>query len=1043
MHRPAPQPALVPIAAAFVAGAALGGPAPSLPVAGLLGAAAAAGAAGTRRRKHLAIVLAAVAAAACGAGLQRAAWGERERTLSASFPGGPVFEGEMVARVATAPERGRRDDRWLHVHIETDGARPGIDARLVIPAPPPDDVRRLDALRHGDRVRLWCRLRPPSARPGLDASTARRRLWSQGLDAVGSVKSSRLVQRIDAGEDGALRRIDRARAAARATLDRALGGSTPARAVIGAMLLGDRALLDDETQRALRDSGLVHILSISGLHTALTIVLLVALLRRSGRGPVGVALAGCAAIVAFTAFVGGGATVLRASAMLAVGLLARVAGRDLDGVSALALASSLLVAAIPRLAMDLGFQLSVLATAGLLALGPSVARALPGPRALAAACGVSVGAYVATAPSLAASFGRLAPVGVIANLAAGLLCACCLAAGAATLALASVPLAGPLAARCAEGSVEALLATARLAAAVPGGHLRVAVPGAPLVALFASTALAVVASAPGRRRRHLAAALAITTVALHVGPRPAPAARTRLDVLDVGQGLSVLLQSADDVALLDAGPGAEGRFDAGDRIVVPAVLARGVRRLAVLALSHGHADHVGGARAVLEDLEVGELWFPAGSEHDPALRTVIDLARTKGVAIRRLRGGDRLATRRLRVEVAHPHDADRRRPINDRCLVLRVVTAEGPAVLLPGDLEAGGEVSLLARASPVAAEALVVPHHGADGSSGTPFLRAVGARVALISAGAGNRFGHPGAHALERLEQAGARVFRTDLHGGLSLAATPTGWHASHELERDRNEREDQHQRESETDGPASGIERRELVVDPGMATAEDEQDDQPEEITRHRVRDERLSGHEDREGGDRRPRDDPVEGGADGEDRMPPVELPDGEQVEGGDEHPDPRRAVDRSDLEVRVPVKRSLQEPRDEGRADENTVRFGHDRRRVGESDADREHGERDREPRDRTRRRDVEERPAGRDLTSNADHGTERADRQRESWNEVRQRRLHPVITAGDEVAHLMGAQDQDDQDRVGEAMHQNTGAEPSPTRYVLRPRSRPEP
>ena len=962
MPRPAPLPSLVPIAAAFVAGAAFGGPAPALPA---LSAVVLGGLTATivfRRAPRVVLATAVLVAAAGGAGLQRLEWDARERIRCARFPEGAVVEGEIVARVVAAPERGQRGDRWLRVRVEAEGAPSALDARLVVPAPPPDDAARFDALRRGDRVRAWCRLRPPAAGPGRDGTVARRRTWSQGLDATGSVKSSRLIETIDVGADGVLRRIDRARASGRATLDRALGASTPARGVIGAMILGDRGLLDDETQRALRDSGLVHILSISGLHTALTIMLLVALLRRSGRGPAGVALVGCLSIVAFTAFVGGGASVLRAAVMLGVGLLARVTGRDLDGLSALALASSLLVAAIPRLAMDLGFQLSVLATAGLLALAPPVSRALPLPRVLAASIGVSVGAYLATAPSLAASFGRLAPVSVLANLAAGILCASCLASGAATLALASFPIAGTLAARCAEGSVDALIGTARLAASIPGGHLRVAEPAASLVAAYAAVAVAIVGFAPGRRRRRFAGALALLTTALHVGTWPEDAGPTRLDVLDVGQGLSVLLHRADDRVLVDAGPGASGRFDAGDRIVVPAVLARGGRRVAVLAISHGHADHVGGARAVLEDLEVGELWFPAGAEHDAAVRSVVDLARAKGAGVRRLRGGDRIGMGSFTFEVAHPRDADRRRPINDRCLVLRVTTPEGPAVLLPGDLESGGETSLLARGSALASEALVVPHHGADGSSGSAFLRAVGARIALVSAGAGNRFGHPGARALDRLRREDARVLRTDRDGRLTLEATPEGWRVSEALDRNGNEGEEQHDGEGERHGPSRPIEGSRLLDESRVPVAEDQEHAEPERVARHGPPHNRLDGDEATERDDRGPGHRTVILGSDGEDRMPSVELTHREQVHRRDEHADPSRAVERPDPKVGLPVERALEDPRDERWAEEQTVLIGRRRRhRLGERGADRQHGKPDDEPRDRPRGGDVEQRLA----------------------------------------------------------------------------------
>jgi competence protein ComEC len=795
---------VVPVAAAFIAGAACGGARPTPEIAGIAAGLALLLAFLVRRRNVIAIPLVAAAAFALGAAAQGAAWRDTGYRLDATFGTCAVRELELVARLDGAPERDREGGRALTVETMPQGATPALRLRLDVIDVPPDDERRLAALRGGDVVRVWCRLRAPVAGPGIPEADARRRLAAQRLDATGRVKNSRLVRLVDAGRWSPARAIDAARVRSRDALDRAVGTAGETRAVLGAMLLGDRLLLDEETNALLRDAGLIHILSISGLHTSLTVLLVLAMLRRGGLGARGLFVAGGALLLAFSAFVGHGASVWRACASLGVGLLARVFGRDADPLAALALAAAVLVIAVPTLALSAGFLLSVVATAGLVATFPQVAASGGSTSAFSRSMAASLGAYLATAPLLAGIFGRLAPAAFLSNLVAAPLCAACLATGAAAIPLASVPFAGAAAAGAARASVGSLLLASRVAASIPGGHVRVAPPPLALVAIYVALLLALAFGRGGRASRCL---FSLCAIALHLGPPPPGSGPTRVEVLDVGQGLAVLLRGPDGRFLLvDAGPAGSGRFDAGDLIVIPAVTARGGRRIDVLALSNDHEDHSGGARAVLRDIEVGELWIGAGAEHDPLTRVVAAEAVARGVAVRRLSRGERLSRGGLDLSVLHPGAEDRDRSLNDRCLALRARTAGGASVLLPGDLEAAGEGALLAAGADPRGEALVAPHHGADGSSTLAFLARVAPRFVMVSAGAGNRFGHPGKSALSRFAAAGARVLRTDLDGTITLDDAGGFWRASVEKNRHGNEREGENEsecgRERETSAP-------------------------------------------------------------------------------------------------------------------------------------------------------------------------------------------------------------------------------------------------
>jgi competence protein ComEC len=958
---PAP---IVPITAALVLGAAWGGARPAPEAAGLAACAAIASAYVSRRKGGLATVFAAAAALALGAALQGVVWRAAGGRLAATFSGERIRQVDTGARVLAAAERDREGGRSLTLLTEASAANPSLTVRFSILNVPDDDAAKIDGLRRGDVVHLFGRLRAPADGPGSTEADARRRLAAERLDATGGVKSSRLVTMIAPGPWTMGRALDDGRVRARRALDRAVGSSGEARAVLGAMLLGDRLLLDEDTNLLLRDAGLVHILSISGLHTAMSVLLVLALLRRSGLGARGLLFAGGASLLAFSTFVGHGASVWRACAGLAVGLVARVLGREVDALSALALAAATLVAAVPPLAWSQGFLLSVIATAGLIVAAPQKRADGSAPSLVKRSLAATSGAYLATAPLLAASFTRLAPAALAANLLAAPLCAFCLSAGAAAILFSAIPYAGPIAAVAAKASVTALLAVSRWASEIPGGHFRVA-PPTPLLALLYVVLLLVAIFGRELLRPHWARTvrllLAFCLIALHLGPPPPGRGPVALTVLDVGQGLSVAVRGPDGRFLLaDAGPSGGGRFDAGDRIVIPALVAQGCRRLEVFALSHDHDDHAGGGRAVLRDLDVGELWVGEGSERDPLTRRVMADAVARGVAVRRLKRGERDERAGLDVAVLHPGPGDFARSLNDRCLVVRVRAPDLPAILLPGDLEAGGEAALLASGADPSAGVLVAPHHGANGSSTRAFLARVAPQFVLVSAGEGNRFGHPGAAALSRFADVDAKVLRTDRNGSISLTEVAGRWRASVEKNRLGDERQDEDDGESDRHDDPPASQRLGFVDQAGMTVAEHEEDQEPEAVRRGRSRGDGLHGDEGNESADGGERADAVHSGRNREHGVAAVQLPDRKQIHRGDEHPHPRRAVDRADLELGAPVKIAFEDPRAKRWAERKPVQFLR-RGKLGRlRDPQDQQRQRDDEARDRTRSRDVEQRP-----------------------------------------------------------------------------------
>jgi competence protein ComEC len=416
---------------------------------------------------------------------------------------------------------------------------------------------------------------------------------------------------------------------------------------------------------------------------------------------------------------------------------------------------------------EAGLQLSFAATAGLLHLSPPIRAALPAwcPGPIGSALAVSAGAQLGVTPVMLLHFGQLSPLGVVANLFVVPLAGILTTGGVLTLAVAALhePLAHLL-----FQSLWLLLVTLRLVvrafAALPGAV--VDVPPPPLLAMVSGgLALAVAPVARGRAARLGVAALALGAAAGTIaGIRPD--GLIRVIVLDVGQGEAILVRAPNGQALLvDTGGGGPGRGDRGERVVVPVLRRLGVRRLAALALTDGTAARAGGLAGLLEGIPVDEAWIPAGSEGAAWLAPVA----ARGIPQRLLARGDRAWLGPVLVTALHP-PADPSEPGPPRAepLLLRIEWGLF-ATILGGGAGPAAEVAAGQAAVPLGAILLKVGGHGSRRSSTPDFLTAVGARLAAISVGARNPFGHPAPEVLGRLAAGGATIYRTDRDGAIDV----------------------------------------------------------------------------------------------------------------------------------------------------------------------------------------------------------------------------------------------------------------------------------
>ncbi|WP_277369853.1 DNA internalization-related competence protein ComEC/Rec2 [Rhodococcus rhodochrous] len=538
------------------------------------------------------------------------------------------------------------------------------------------------------------------------------------------------------------------------------------------LVVGDTTALTDEVREDFRVAGLTHLTAVSGANVSIVLGAVLLLVRAVGLGPRSGTVLAATALVAFVIVVRPSASVVRAAAMGSIGLLAFVTGRERQALPALCTAVGVLLVLMPDLAVDVGFALSVSATAALIVAAPPVVTRLVDrgwPRSVAEVTAMSLVAFAATAPLVAAVSGTVSVVSVAANvLVAPVLAPLTVLGSLVAVAASVVPWAGEVLARGTGPFLWWLITVADRAASLPSAEFEV--PDGPVGALVAAVLVAVVWSVARHRRVRITAlviAVAVTAVWLPVRMlRPGwPGAEWVLVACDVGQGDALVLATGDGRAVVvDTGPEPEP---------VDRCLRRlRIRRVALLVVSHLHADHAAGIRGVLDGRSVETVVVGPGAASDDAA-DVLAPATEIGVPVREVGAGAVLRAGDLDIRVVGPAGRGTGGSENDESLVLAVDTVVG-RVLLPGDAEEAALDALVRSGTDVRADVLKVPHHG---SRTTParFLTAVRPSVALVSAGRDNLFGHPHPEIVFTLTGIGARVLRTDLHGDVAVVRAGSG----------------------------------------------------------------------------------------------------------------------------------------------------------------------------------------------------------------------------------------------------------------------------
>ena len=736
----------------------------------------------------------AVMSVAVGAGvgaLQEAArvreplaqWAQERATASvtgtiASFPTTRTESTRWA--LAQADTQTRVDFRLRDLVIHARGQRLRMDADVLVDMPGTWAVPDL-----GSRVEVHGRLAPP---PSSDVAA---RLRVDGpVDA--SINALAVLAR-PGPIDAIVSAMRRGLQASLATLPR-----EPA-AVIAGLAVGDTSPMPLELRSQMRSSGLAHLLAVSGGNVAIVLAVAMGLARLTDLGLRGRVLMGIGSLVGFVMLVGPEASVLRAAAMGATTVLAILAGGRHSGLAVLAFATLAVLLLVPEFAISWAFALSVCATGGLLVLAEPIAHWLRSrrpasllPPIVLLALAVTLSAQLATVPLLVMMGAPVNAGSVPANLLAMPAVPAITVLGLLAAVVAPLwSLGGSAICWLAQWPAAWIVVVARAFARDTGPSLPSGWPGQALVmAIIVAVAMRIGSTRCGDRVRvlgravsHGALGCALVAVLLSwAAPAPWPRGDWLVVVCDVGQGDAVLVRArTGEVMLVDTGPGMSDLLEC--------LRDAHIHAIDLLVITHFHRDHVGGTAELLSAVPVRQALVSGVNAPIAEARLTRRLLDESAVPVQTAVAGTTIRLGSLGASVLWPparaaalgsvdSDSGGDGSIPNNGSIVLLVDDAPLRLLLTGDIETPAQREIMAQ-SLGRIDVVKVPHHGSRvGAPGFPAWAA--ARLALISVGAGNPYGHPARQTVDEWQAVGARVCRTDLDGSCAVLVSQEQGGAPH-----------------------------------------------------------------------------------------------------------------------------------------------------------------------------------------------------------------------------------------------------------------------
>jgi competence protein ComEC len=624
----------------------------------------------------------------------------------------------------------------------------------------------LPQVHAGERWRFHVRLKRPHGSVNPHGFDYEAWLLERGVRATGYVRGRPPPERMAALVQRPGYWVEALRERLRARVLDALA-ERPYAGIIAALAVGDQRAIPQPQWQTFTRTGVNHLMSISGLHVTmvagLVYALALAVWRRSARlvlllpAPKAAALAGVAGAFLYTLLAGFAVPAQRTLYMVCVVAAALWAGLPAAASSVLALALLAVLVIDPWAVTSAGFWLSFGAVAAILFV---MVNRIAQPGWLTGWARTQTAVTLLLVPLLLALFQQVSVISPIANAFAIPLVSLVVV----PLALAGTILPIDFVLVLAHFAMACCMYVLEWMSALPESVWQQHAPPQWAIAIAFAGALWLMLPRgfPGR----WLGAIAWLPLFLVLPPLPRPG-EVKMAVLDVGQGLAVVVRTASHALVYDAGPAFGPAADSGNRIIAPYLRASGIRSLDALVVSHDDIDHTGGAISLMQALPVA--WLVSSLPDTDPLQLIADRAY-------RCFAGQSWAWDGVRFDIIHPSRAsyDARARDNDRSCVLRI-TAPGGTVLLPGDIERRAEEALLRSREALSADVLIAPHQGSRTSSTPEFVRAVRPRAVIFPVGNRNRFGHPHEDVLERYMDSGAAHYRTDRDGALLVSIATDG----------------------------------------------------------------------------------------------------------------------------------------------------------------------------------------------------------------------------------------------------------------------------